>query len=424
MPRPCPIALTGLTPTEQVLLEGALFQSAGNQLPGAVLEKNLERALLIIANADDADGVRALRARLPGARVLLVGTSDQGTGWPVVPRPLRLHAVLEAARRSLAPVLEQRDHPPETDGGPSTRPNGWFRRFKGEGLGFMATQPFTARDSQGHEDFEQTQQHEPRAPLPVRSFEATQPIAAMRAAGAAPAPAGRFETISARGASRPDFEATQQIEREMPSVLPSNWENEVAEWEAELTARTTRVAKEPALPHAEQARSFAPTDAQPLESASPEFRMKGASPPSSNGTSGTNHLETVTTQGSSWRVLVVGAPGPATGGLVKTLRSAGFVADFADSAELALRSALTQAYQVVFLIEVSLGDSAIAMCRHIRTQPGLLHPGGRIAIVASHRSLMSRIRASFAGCDAWMTIPLDRTALVKYIQQTVTRTQR
>ena len=79
MPRPCPIALTGLTPTEQVLLEGALFQSAGNQLPGAVLEKNLERALLIIANADDADGVRALRARLPGARVLLVGTSDQGT---------------------------------------------------------------------------------------------------------------------------------------------------------------------------------------------------------------------------------------------------------------------------------------------------------------------------------------------------------
>ena len=53
MPRPCPIALTALTPTEQVLLEGALFQSAGNQLPGAVLTRDLSQALLIIANADE-----------------------------------------------------------------------------------------------------------------------------------------------------------------------------------------------------------------------------------------------------------------------------------------------------------------------------------------------------------------------------------
>ncbi len=423
MTRPCPIALTGLTPTEQVLLEGALFQSASNQLPGAVLEKDLTRALLIIANADDALAVRVLRARLPAARVLLVGASDQGTGWPVVSRPLRLHAVLEAVRRALAPVLERREHPPEPDAETRARPGGWLRRLTGDSPGFLATQPFMSKDGSDHDDFEQTHQHEPTAAQ--RSYEATQPVSAFRAGATQPLSAGRFEATQAFAArpgkkataaydAEPDFASTEQIEREIPSVLPSNWENEVAEWEAELATRAGRVGANPASASNDihpttrsndLLRGFAPTDALPLEPA--QVAKAGVARPV-DGTAGPD---------SAGRVLVVGAPGPATGGLLTTLRSAGFTADFADNAALALQSVGAQAYRVVFLIEVTLGEGAITLCRAIRARPGVPRPAPRIAIVAAHRSLLSRIRASFAGSSAWMTIPLDRAALVKYIRQ-------
>ena len=433
MTRPCPIALTGLTPTEQVLLEGALFQSASSQLPGAVLEKDLSRALLIIANADDALAVRVLRARLPAARVLLVGASDQGTGWPVVSRPLRLHAVLEAVRRSLAPVLERREHPPEPTIDTRTRSGGWLRRLTGDGPGFLATQPFMAKGGNDHDDFEQTHQYELTAAQ--RSHETTQPVSAFRVDATQPMSVGRFEATQAfvvpPGDKTPatydaeaDFASTEQIEREIPSVLPSNWESEVAEWETELATRAGRVGANPAPSISASSdihpttrsndllRGFAPTDAQPLEPA--QAAKAGVARP----------VEAAAGPDSAGRVLVVGAPGPATGGLLKTLRSAGFTADFADNAALTLQSVSAQAYRVVFLIEVTLGESAITLCRAIRARPGVPRPAPRIVIVAAHRSLLSRIRASFAGSNAWMTIPLDRAALVKYIRQTAAQPTR
>ena len=41
----------------------------------------------------------------------------------------------------------------------------------------------------------------------------------------------------------------------------------------------------------------------------------------------------------------------------------------------------------------------------------------RVLIVASHRGLLSRIRAQFAGCSAWLTIPLKQAALIQYLQR-------
>ncbi len=102
MSRSCAIALTGLSPTEQVLLEGALFPLTGSPIPGAYLERDLAQAHLVIAGADDAAAVSALKARALPGQVLFLGNSDMGTGWPVVARPLRLHAVTAAARRMLA----------------------------------------------------------------------------------------------------------------------------------------------------------------------------------------------------------------------------------------------------------------------------------------------------------------------------------
>ncbi|MBE2262521.1 MAG: hypothetical protein IAE92_07255 [Burkholderiaceae bacterium] len=442
MPRPCPIALTGLTPTEQVLLEGALFQSAGNQLPGAVLTRDLSKALLIIANADNADAVRALRTALPAARVLLVGASDQGTGWPVVPRPLRLHAVLEAARRALSPVLERPEPEPEPetkgDGAP-LRGGGWLRRLTGgsEGPGFMATQPFMAKDLSPPPDFEETRQHAP--PAAPQLHEATQPMRAIPAAPPSEAARKGFEStvaFSARAPAQPDFESTIQTDREAPSVLPSDWENEVAEWEAELAARVNRAAARNAPDAPEASVASADTLPQPLATDDRRPLPAGAAAADDGiarvavgerpSTRDRDRLAPLPAASDDppCRVLVVGAPGQATGGLIKTLQSARFQADFAASAANAMDALRARPYQVVFLIEISLGEGAIALCRAIRARPGPTQPGPRIAIVAGHRRLLSRIRASFAGCNAWMTIPLDREALVRYIGQTTVRTVR
>ncbi|MEZ5703446.1 MAG: hypothetical protein R3E42_18045 [Burkholderiaceae bacterium] len=47
-------------------------------------------AQLLVVNADNAQGLASVRyAELPG-KVLLVGQNDDGTGWPLQRRPLKL----------------------------------------------------------------------------------------------------------------------------------------------------------------------------------------------------------------------------------------------------------------------------------------------------------------------------------------------
>ena len=96
-----PIALFGLSPTERVLLSEALFPEGGSPIPGAVQVDSPLDAWLVIADARNADALRTLQHDAPQAKVLLLGTSDAGTGWPVIARPLRLHAVIEAAKLML-----------------------------------------------------------------------------------------------------------------------------------------------------------------------------------------------------------------------------------------------------------------------------------------------------------------------------------
>jgi CheY-like chemotaxis protein len=404
MSRPRPIALTGLSPTEQVLLEGVLFQPASNQIPGAFLENDLARAELIIANADDAAAVRALKARgLPG-RVLLLGASDAGTGWPVVTRPLRLHAVMEAARRVLAP--------PSGAGA-----GGGGRRARGdsEPPSFEATQPFMPGDTSSLPGFEPTRPFEPSRSPP--EFEATQAFMVPRtnpARGAGPgnspeprSAGNQYEATQAfkavRGINK-DFEATQQFNHSVPSVAPSEWETEVAEWEEVQVARAAATGR----------------DASASQNLPVEVpRQAVADVPTAPGDLARTIAATAVPEEPQQRdrILIVGQPGTAAGGLFRILKSAGFPADFVPDGETAFRHLARKAYGFVFLIEVSLGPEAISLCRAIQRQRGASSADLRLVIVASHRGLLSRIRAWFAGCNAWMAIPLDKTELLQYLRQ-------
>ena len=124
MSRGCAIALVGLLPIERSQIEGALVQGSSGTIPGAFIEDDLDRADLIIVNAGDAQTVNALRNQRPAGRVVLLGHTDHGTGWLLVPRPLRLQALIEAARRQLAEPEAR-----TVDTQPVERESGRLRRF-------------------------------------------------------------------------------------------------------------------------------------------------------------------------------------------------------------------------------------------------------------------------------------------------------
>jgi hypothetical protein len=240
------------------------------------------RAALVIANADDAAVVSALKAQMPAAGVVLLGHSDQGTGWPLVPRPLSLQALITAARRQLALA-----HTNETGGEgtkPGAREGGWFRRFGKDRPVFSDTQPFALEPVDAEEGFAQTRQFAPESPQE--------------------SPAAVSKPLLRREPE--DFEPTRQFSPSVPSVTPSDWENEVAEWE---TAQSDRPV-EPMPRKGTQDAAFG----RPSE---------GPDSPDSDGDTLPAPLA------AADRVLIVGLPGSAAAGLIRVLEGAGYDVDFA-----------------------------------------------------------------------------------------------
>lgn len=310
-----PIALFGLSPTERVLLSEALFPEGGSPIPGAVQVDSPVDAWLVIADSRNADALRTLQHDAPQAQVLLLGTSDAGTGWPVIARPLRLHAVLEAAKLMLAHAQA---------GSPAAA---------------AAPQPAAPQ---------------PPSP-PVLPAAPPSPVpAAPESHGTVPpsaAPAARRLFAPGHGETT-GFEDTRVVTT-MPSVVPSDWEDD------------------------------------------------GQAP---------------VPEGSTL-ILVVSQPGTATGGLLRILKSSGYTTEFAADPEAALRQMSRKRYAFVFLIEVSLGPAAISLCRRISREVAPAARPSRVIVISDHRRWWQRLRARLAGCDTWLQVPLHRASLLALLRR-------
>ncbi len=87
------VALVGFAQSESATFE-SFFRLAARRPPAYLVQDEVSDAQLLIVNADNAQAVNLVRhAGLPG-RVLLLGHSDAGTGWPLQRKPVRLVAVL------------------------------------------------------------------------------------------------------------------------------------------------------------------------------------------------------------------------------------------------------------------------------------------------------------------------------------------
>ena len=93
MPGSYTVALVGFSQQEASTLE-AFLRLAARRPPGYLVQDEVMDAQLLIVNADNPQAVHLVRhAELPG-RVMLIGSSDAGTGWPLQLKPVKLVAVL------------------------------------------------------------------------------------------------------------------------------------------------------------------------------------------------------------------------------------------------------------------------------------------------------------------------------------------
>ncbi len=399
MPASLRVALLGFGPAEQTLIESVLRQlRPDGHSPEWTDDPG--HADLILVNADDRWTARHLRLRGPTAPVLLVGDDDVGTGWPVMSRPLVPPALLSEAIRLLPAVPSVAGERPE----------------------FAATEPFAPLQASSHR-------------APARGFEETRPFERPTTAAVPPHPPARqrpaYDSIDARsvllwrdekggapglvdepvptaGPVQPigepvdgpkrlssragmpamaGFEPTREAESQLPDKLPANWR--------ELARQRD----------AERRHPVAPAEAEPLSSSFADPSEHPTVPPG------------LAAVGSMPSILLVGGSRLAGSSLIRELRGLGCQVEHAKDRAAALERLAGQAYRFALLDDRSLKGQTRVVCRALRRRARALGSGLTIVVLSRDDGALRRLLARWAGCDTWMTLPLDRERLARFLRE-------
>ena len=97
------VALVGFAQNEAATFE-SFFRLAARRAPAYIVQDEVMDAEILIVNSDNAQALHLVRYADLEGRVLLVGSHDGGTGWPLQRKPVKLVSVL-AAMDSLMGVL-------------------------------------------------------------------------------------------------------------------------------------------------------------------------------------------------------------------------------------------------------------------------------------------------------------------------------
>lgn len=182
------LALVGFADNESATFE-SFFRLAARRPPAYQVQDEVMDAQILLVNADNMQALHLVQyAELPG-KVLLVGNSDGGTGWPLQRKPVKLVSVL-AALDTLVGVAPKTSVPVPTlaQQTVSARPGAVAHQpvspRQGADRGFAATEPLQSSQM-------------PMVPAALRrrrtsdtEFPATRPmVRSVMAAPSAPGPA-------------------------------------------------------------------------------------------------------------------------------------------------------------------------------------------------------------------------------------------
>lgn len=378
------VALVGFSQTESSTFE-SFFRLASRRPPGYLVQDEVMDAQILIVNADNVQAVLLVRdAELPG-KVLLVGSSDGGTGWPLHRKPVKLVAMLAA----LDEIVGANRPPP--------------RRRGGGNSGFHATEPYRASQLQG---LDASMRLASGRPMPVehapavasgagadRSFSATQPPE--DAPAMAPAVRGRR-----RRSADTEFPPTRPMEKgdERDSRTPART--------PPVPPPATRAAPAPsARGGVMRMTDFGglddlPTPPAPRATRAPKSRIstdKGAVPEVARGD-----------------MLLVAESLVEGRILLKRFKKYGLSVDWSREAAQALVMLKAHPYRVVVIDRLKGDPDANQVCRVAKQTKG---PKGAPVVImfAPTAGSMDRMKAGLAGSDAYLSRSVGEGDLYKVL---------
>lgn len=311
----------GFSSYEKSTIE-TFFRLAGRRAPHWGLTARSSEARVILFNATSLQDIDAFRSLVASwQKVIIVGDSDFGTGWAVLPRPIKLTAILGML----------------------------------DGI---------AKES------------EPNAEVasPVIDVLATQPSST-----------DVFANVTAK------------VKKSAPVIAVP----------VVQTVANERAAKSPALVPMNEAPGF---DAGSFGSALQAAKL------------GNVAINVNTTHGT---VLIVDDSDIALKYMQNRLRHFGYESDMARSGDEALAKVSGKSYQFVFLDVMMQGLDGYQTCRAIKNNKARHGSAPIVVMLTSRGGTIDKIRGTMAGCDAYMTKPLNEkqltTVLAKFDDTTMTQ---
>lgn len=383
------VALVGFSQAESSTFE-SFFRLASRRPPSYLVQDEVMDAQILIVNADNPQAVLLVRdAELPG-KVLLVGHTDGGTGWPLQRKPVKLVAML-----AMLDEIVGATRPPPT------------RRRNSGASGFSAVEHYQSSQLQGLDasmkraSGRQAPQPEPAAGGGAdRGFALTQPFSSLPPRALAPA-----ASASRRRSPDTEFPPTRPMEQGDAAHLRST------------VPPPVRSAPPTPLPRATTAPLARPgvlrmTDFGSLEDLpSPPAPRATRAPKSRISTDKTSVPEV-----AHGDMLLVAESLVEGRILVKRFKKYGLAVDWSREASQALVMLKAHPYRVVAIDRLKGEPDANQVCRVAKQTKG---PKGAPVVImfAPTAGSMDRMKAGLAGSDAYLSRSVGEGDLYKVLAQ-------
>ncbi len=377
------VALVGFTQAESATFE-SFFRMAARRPPSYMVQDEVMDAQILIVNADNTQALHLVRdAELPG-KILLVGQSDGGTGWPLQRKPVKLVAVLN-----------------ELDVIVGVRPSAPAQK-RALASGFMATQPYENSQLQGlHASMRlasgrlSVPDHVPPVAYRAgadRSFSATQPPEEQ------PPPMAPAVSARRRRSSDTEFPPTRPMERDELRTLAASLPK------APLAAPRAAAANRQGTMRLTDFGGLddLPSPSAPRSTRAPRSRIspdKAAVPDVARGD-----------------MLLVAESLVEGRILLKRFKRYGLTIDWSREAAQSLVMLKANPYRLVVIDRLKGEPDANQICRSAKQTKG---PKGAPVVImfAPTAGSMDRMKAGLAGSDAYLSRSVSEGDLYKVLAQ-------
>lgn len=351
----------GFSSYEKSTIE-TFFRLAGRRAPhwGLTTQSNEARVVLFnVTSAQDVESFRSLVASWQ--KIIIVGNSDYGTGWPVLPRPIKLTAILT--------LLDD------------------IANFKTS----ETAQPTT------------TVSPVDAAAMPIEDKPVALPEATKLTAPVMPATVSKVAKLAASTPAAA-FDKPNMTDVFASITTPVDT-SKAQQRQPAVPAKRIEIAK-PAPVSMDEAPSFVASS-----SSVDQIAMASAAA-----------LRVITPE--LGRVLLVDDSDIALKYMQNRLRHFSYECDMVRSGEEALAMIATHSYKFVFLDVMMAGLDGYQTCKAIKNNKARRGSAPVVVMLTSKGGTIDKIRGSMAGCDAYLTKPLNdkklAVVLTKYDDSTAT----